>query len=136
MQLSQIGYCEPQTLSFIDPYTTEQTPIKLKIYPKNSKIGKNAEHNMRLESLELMKDENNIDTQTKNLKLDLITDISIRFLTELVADWEGITNEKEKPIKFTKDECFKALKECTELCDAVFRFTNEKLNFQKQTEKS
>ena len=62
MQLKNIGYCEPQTLAFIDPYTGEQTPIKLKIYPKNSKIGKTAEHNMRLQTLELMKDENNIDS--------------------------------------------------------------------------
>ena len=46
MQLSKIGYAQPKEMIFTDPYTNEATEIKLKIYPKNSKIGKQAEHQM------------------------------------------------------------------------------------------
>lgn len=131
MQLSKIGYSEPKKMIFIDPYTNEETPIKLKIYPKNSKIGKQAEHQMRLQTLELLQDENNIDPATKNLKTELIENISFNYLASLVDSWEGITNDKDKPIKFSKEECIKAFKECNELCDAVYRFVEDNSNFQK-----
>ena len=131
MQLSKIGYCEPKELNFIDPYTNEETPIKLKIYPKNSKIGKQAEHQMRLSTLELLQDDNNIDPTTKNLKIELLENISFNYLASLVESWEGITNDKDKPIKFSKEECVKAFNECNELCDAVYRFVEDNSNFQK-----
>ena len=131
MQLNKIGYCEPKELIFIDPYTNEETPIKLKIYPKNSKIGKQAEHQMRLSTLELLQDENNIDPATKNLKIELLENISFNYLASLVESWEGITNDKDKPIKFSKEECIKSFKECNELCNAVYKFVEDNSNFQK-----
>ena len=131
MQLNKIGYAEPKEMIFTDPYTNEETPIKLKIYPKNSKIGKQAEHQMRLSTLELLQDDNNIDPTTKNLKTELIENISFNYLASLVDSWEGITNDKDKPIKFSKEECIKAFKECNELCDAVYRFVEDNSNFQK-----
>lgn len=136
MQLSKIGYCEPKEMIFNDPYTNKVTEIKLKIYPKNSKIGKQSEHQMRLSTLELLQDENNIDPTTKNLKTELIEDISFNYLASLVDSWEGITNDKDKPIKFSKEECIKAFKECNELCDAVYRFVEDKEVFQMKLNKS
>ena len=136
MQLSKIGYSEPKTLNFLDPYTNTLTEIKLKIYPKNSKIGKQAEHQMRLSTLELLQDENNIDPTTNNLKTELIENISFNYLASLVDSWEGITNDKDKPIKFSKEECIKAFKECNELCDAVYRFVEDKEVFQMKPNKS
>ena len=136
MQLNKIGYAEPKEMIFIDPYTNEETPFKLKIYPKNSKIGKQAEHQMRLSTLELLQDENNIDENTKNLKTELIENISFNYLASLVDSWEGITNDKDKPIKFSKEECIKAFKECNELCDAVYRFVEDKEVFRMKPNKS
>ncbi len=136
MKLSMLGYCEPKELNFIDPYTGEPTPIKLKIYPKNSKIGKQAEHQMRLEMLELLQDEKNIDEKTKNLKTELIETITFNYFASLISDWDGITNDKDKPIKFSKEECIKAFKECNELCDAVFKFVDDKEVFQMKPKES
>ena len=136
MQLSKIGYAESKELNFIDPYTNEDTGIKLKIYPKNSRIGKQAEHQMRLRTLELLQDENNIDENTKNLKAELITELTHVYFASLVENWEGITNEKEKPIKFSRVECIKAFKECPELLDAVYKFSEDKEVFQMKQEKS
>lgn len=136
MRLSMIGYAEPKEMIFNDPYTGEATEIKLKIYPKNSKIGKQAEHQMRLEMLELLQDEKNIDEKTKNLKTELIVNILLNYLASLIDDWEGITNDKDKPIKFSKEECIKAFKECNELCDAVFKFIDDKEVFPMKLNKS
>ena len=136
MRLSMLGYVEPKEMIFNDPYTNEPTPIKLKIYPKNSKIGKQAEHQMRLEMLELLQDEKNIDEKTKNLKTELIETITFNYFASLIDDWEGITNDKDKPIKFSKEECIKAFKECNELCDAVFKFVDDKEVFQMKQKES
>ena len=136
MRLSEIGYAKPKEMIFTDPYTNEPTPIKLKIYPKNSKIGKQAEHQMRLEMLELLQDENNIDPTTKNLKTELIEVVTFNYFASLIDDWQGITNDKDKPIKFSKEECIKAFKECNELCDAVFKFVDDKEVFQMKQNQS
>lgn len=131
MQLSKLFEVQTQKLSLKHFFTGEDTPIEFEIYPKNSRIGKKAEHEMRMQTLSLLQDENNIDQTTKNLKTELIEDISFNYLSSLVVDWKGITNDKEKPIKYSKDECIKIFKEYPEICDLVYRFVEDNSNFQK-----
>lgn len=136
MQLSKLFEVQTQKLPLKHFFTGEDTPIEFEIYPKNSRVGKKAEHQMRLKMLELLQDENNIDPTTKNLKTELIEDVTFDYFSSLVVDWKGITNDKDKPIKYSKDECIKIFKEYPEICDAVFKFVDDKEVFQMKPKES
>jgi hypothetical protein len=136
MQLCKIGQSESKTFKFIDPYTKQDTGITLQIHPLNSKIGKKAEYNRNMKFIELKKDDNNFLDDKKTPKPEVIELIAVEFVADLVEDWKGVTNEKNKAIPFTKENLINGLKECMELTDAVLAFASDALNFQVKQENS
>jgi hypothetical protein len=133
MKLSQLSPSAKE-FEFTNPYTNEPTGIKVTLYPMKSKEGKQAEHEMRLKILELMQDENNtieIDGK-KNMKEDVIIDVSLEMLASIVVDWNGIEDEKGEPLKFSKENAIKAFKEYREFSDFVYNTANNVGNFLKE----
>lgn len=138
MKLSNIGNIEAKKFNFIDPYTLQDTGITVTLYPQNSRVGAKAEHNMRLKIVDLLKDENNIVVvgEEKNLKPELIMQISLEMVCELIVDWSGITDENDNELTYTVENAIKAFKECNEFAEFIINKSKEFANFQKIKKKS
>ena len=138
MQLSKIGQIESKKFDFIDPYTNEKTGITATIYPKNSKHGANAEHQMRFKIATLIADEQNIivDGENKTLKPNLIMQVGLEMLADMITDWSGITDEEGNELPYTKENAIKAFQECQEFADFIANTSMNFGNFQKAKKKS
>lgn len=138
MKLSNIGNIEAKKFNFIDPYTLQDTGITVTLYPQNSRVGAKAEHNMRLKIVDLLKDENNIVVvgEEKNLKPELIMQISLEMVCELIVDWSGITDENDNELPYNVENAIKAFKECNEFAEFIINKSKEFANFQKPKKKS
>lgn len=138
MKLSQIGKIEAKKFDFIDPYTNQPTGITVTLYPMNSKQGATAEHNMRVKIVDLIKDENNMILvgEEKQLKPELIMQVSLEMVAEMIVDWSGIEDEDDKPLPFTRENAIKQFQECNEFGEFVINKTKDFANFQKSKKKS
>lgn len=136
MQLCKIGHSESKTFNFINPYTKQDTGITLQIFPLNSRIGKKAEYNRNMKFIDLKKDPNNFLEDGKTPKPEVMEQVAVEFVADLVEDWKGVTNEKNKAIPFTRENLINGLKECMELADLALAFASDVKNFQEKQENS
>jgi len=137
MQLSKIRLNEEaKQFEFKDPFTGEsfEKPIFVNVYSTRSKVAKEAKHSMQLKMIELMQDEKNVDKKDDKvqLKVELIKELSLDFISDIVVGWSGVENDKGKEIKFSKAECIKAFEECEEFMDAVYFFADNLGNYREK----
>lgn len=122
MQLSQIGKPNPIEFEFKDPYTGQSftKPIFVSVHAIKSKVGKEATQKMQHNILKLRQDENNlIDGE---IKLEVASQETIKWIADLVETWRGVEDEKGKEIPPSKEAFIEAFTQSEEFLNAVYAF--------------
>lgn len=116
---------EPKTLTFYNPFDEKEKPLILKVYKQNTTKERTAFREMVAKTWELRKDENNIEEidGTKNLKVELLEELGLEYLSKLVEDWDGMTDaQTKKKVPFSRELLVEAMKNFQPLAQAIDTF--------------
>jgi len=126
-QLSTIRNPLPATFTFQNPFTNENTDIKITMYSENSREGKSARHEMTMKIIELQKD-------GKEATEEIMQPITIEWIANLTNNIDGLTIGKKK-LAQTKEEFIRIYTDSIELMngtyliDACYNFAKNSGNF-------
>ena len=128
MKLSQINYDLTNTkeVEILDPVTKKsfEKPAYISIYSVESNIGKQCQVSIYRDILELTKGkEKPTEEQLKKL--------TCKNISNLVAGWRGIEDEKGKDIEYSKEKAIEVLENYDMIFNVVDKETAKLGNFLK-----
>lgn len=126
------GFEETRTLTYTSVHD-KNNPLKLQVHSIDSKAGRNAMRDMKVEIWELMKDEENLveTDDTKTLKPEHLNRISIDYISKLAESWDGVIDDKNKKVKFDRQLLKQAIETNNDLGIAIDTFSKDvEGNFQ------
>jgi len=134
---SLIQFNEPKTLTFNNPFDTKEKPLTLQVYMQGSRVERQAFREMSSRIFALMQDESNLEELNgqKNLKVYLLEDVGVEFLSKLVVDWDGMMDGSKK-VPFSREVLVQVLNNFHPLANAIEAFYKDvEGNFQTKQKK-